>query len=268
MESKTPRVLRPTTLLLAGGLFCSALFLTGCSQMTLLRTQEIRKVEAQVAATRKEVSDLQKAIDELNLKQGGSTNRMRADLTALMTDLKTQISSLHAEIDETQHRLTQLNQKLDKLDQRKVVVSAPAPAMGADSTIRSAPQAVRVIPGLDLDHLFNTAREDYIRGKYDLAYQGFKALYEKDDGGTYKELSLYWMGECLWKADRPDRALEMYQRVLKEFPAGSQGCPARLKMGLIYDQKSDIARRNEIWKQLVAVCPQTNEAERAQELMK
>ena len=255
---------RPATLLLAGGLFLSAGFLTGCAQMTILRTQELRKVEVQVAATRKEVNDLQKAIDDLNMKQGGSTSRMRADLTSLMADLKSQISSLHAEIDETQHRLTQLNQKLDKLDQRKVITTAPS----GDTAHKGPPQPVRVVPGLDLDHLFNTAREDYIRGKYDLAYQGFKALYEKDDAGGYKELSLYWMGECLWKGDRADRALEMYQRVLKEFPSGTQGCPARLKMGLIYDQKSDIPRRNDAWNQLIAVCPQTNEAERARELMK
>ena len=264
MLNKAFQVLRPSTLLLAGGLFVSAGFLSGCSQMTVLRTQELRKVETQVAATRKEVSDLQKAIDDLNLKQGGSTSRMRADLTSLMADLKTQISSLHAEIDETQHRLTQLNQKLDKLDQRKVVVAAPS----VDTSAKAAPQPVRVIPGLDLDHLFNQAREDYIRGKYDLAYQGFKALYEKDDVGGYKELSLYWMGECLLKAERADRALEMYQRVLKEFPAGTQGCPSRLKIGLIHDQKSDIAKRNEAWNQLIAVCPETNEAERARELMK
>ncbi|MCD6024496.1 MAG: hypothetical protein K0Q91_1412 [Fibrobacteria bacterium] len=251
------------TLLLAGGLFVSGGFLTGCSQMTMLRTQELRKIESQVAATRKEVSDLQKAIDDLNLKQGGSSSRMRADLTSLMTELKTQIGSLHAEIDETQHRLAQLNQKLDKLDQRKVVVSP-----SADTASKGPPQPVRVVPGLDLDHLFNQAREDYIRGKYDLAYQGFKALYEKDENGGYKELSLYWMGECLWKAERAERALEMYQRVLKEYPAGTQGCAARLKIGLIHEQRADIPRRNDAWNQLIAACPQSNEAERARELMK
>ena len=254
----------PSTLLLAGGLFVSTGFLTGCSQMTVLRTQELRKVEAEVLATRKDVSDLQKSIDDLNMKQGGSTSRMRADLTSLMAELKTQISGLHAEIDETQHRLTQLNQKLDRLDQRKVITTQPS----TDTANKGPVQPVRVIPGLDLDHLFNTAREDYIRGKYDLAYQGFKALYEKDDVGGYKELSLYWMGECLLKAERPERALEMYQRLIKDFPAGTQGCPARLKIGLIYDQQSEVGRRNDAWNQLIAVCPQTNEAERAKELMK
>jgi TolA-binding protein len=263
MQSKA---FRRSTLPLAGGLTLFAgILLSGCSQMTVLRTQELRKVEAQVGDARKEIADLQKAIDDLNLKQGGSTNRMRADLTSLLTDLQTQIGRLHSEIDETQHRLTQLNQKLDKLDQRKVIVTSDTASRAGS---KAPVQSVKVIPGLDLDHLFNQAREDYIRGKYDLAYQGFKSLYEKDDAGGYKELSLFWMGECLMKAERPDRALEMYQRVTKEFPSGTQGCAARLKVGLIHDQKQDVNRRNEAWNQLIAVCPQSNEAERARELMK
>ena len=246
----------------------SAGLLTGCSQMTMLRTQELRKVEAQVQSSRKEIGDLQKAIDDLNLKQGGSTSRMRADLTALLTDLQTQISRLHSEIDETQHRLGQLNQKLDKLDQRKIVVaSAATTTSGAGKDTSKAP-TVKVIPGLDFEHLFNQAREDYIRGKYDLAYQGFKSLYEKENAGAYRELGLYWMGECRIKADQPERALEMYQRVIKEFPEGSQGCAARLKIGLIHDQREETDKRNDAWKQLIAVCPQSNEAERARELMK
>ena len=261
-----PKALSRATLLLAGGLSLlgSAGFLTGCSQMTILRTQELRKVETQVEASRKEIADLQKAIDDLNLKQGGSTSRMRADLTALLTDLQTQISRLHSEIDETQHRLGQLNQKLDKLDQRKVVVATPA----AGSKDTTKPATVKVIPGLDFEHLFNQSREDYIRGKYDLAYQGFKSLYEKENAGSYRELALYWMGECRLKADQPDKALEMYQRVVKDFPEGTQGCAARLKIGLIHDQRQETSKRNEAWNQLIAACPQSNEAERAKELLK
>jgi TolA-binding protein len=188
---------------------------------------------------------------------------MLADLTSMLTDLQAQISRLHAEIDETQHRLVQLNQKLDRLDQRKIVISqADSAAPG------SAAPAVKVVPGLDLEHMFGQAREDFIRGRYDLAYQGFKAIYEKDDAGAWREQALYWMAECLWKGDKEDRALDMYQRVHTEFPDGTQGCAAWLKAGLIYDQKQDITRRNEMLNRLVATCPQSNEAGRAREILK
>jgi TolA-binding protein len=237
--------------------------LTGCSQMTLLRTHELRQVETQVQETRKELAALQKSVDDLNLQQGGSTNKMRADLTSILTELQGQISRLHSEIDETQHRLSQLNQKLDKLDQRKVVKVAADTAAG-----KNTPATEKVVPGLDLEHLFGQSREDYIRGRYDLAYQGFKAIYEKTDAGAWREQSLYWMAECLLRGEKPERALDFFQRVYTEFPEGSQRCAARLKVGLMYQQRDDIAKRNESLNQLIADCPQSNEAERAKEILK
>jgi TolA-binding protein len=236
---------------------------TGCSQMTLLRTHELRQVETQVAAARQDVANLQKSVDDLNLQQGGSTSKMRADLTSILTDLQGQISRLHSEIDETQHRLGQLNQKLDRLDQRKIVVS-PADSSAPGTT---AP-GIKIVPGLDLEHLFGQAREDFIRGRYDLAYQGFKAIYEKDDAGNWRQQSLYWMAECLWRGEKPERAIDLYQRVAREFPEGSQKCAAWLKLGLIYDQQPDVAKRNEVLNQLIAGCPQSNEAARAREILK
>lgn len=237
--------------------------LGGCSQMTVLRTHELRQVESEVQDARKDIASLQKSVDDLNLQQGGSTNKMRADLTSMLTELQGQISRLHSEIDETQHRLAQLNQKLDKLDQRKVM-----PVAADTSAGKNTPATVKVVPGLDLEHLFGQAREDYIRGRYDLAYQGFKSIYEKTDAGSWREQSLYWMAECLLRGDKPDRALEFFQRVTTEFPDGSQRCAARLKIGLMYDQKQDIARRNEALNQLITDCPQSNEAERAKDILK
>src|SRR5690606_13130026 len=220
------------TLALAG-------LLGGCSQMTVLRTHELRNLGAQIEQTRQEVSQVQKSVDDLNLKQGGSTSKMRADLTSMLTDLQGQISRLHAEIDETQHRLGQLNQRLERMEGRRVVVT-PGGSAAAGTGPADTATTVKVVPGLDLEHMFGQAREDFIRGRYDLAYQGFRAIYEKDNAGAWREQSLYWMAECLWKGDKPDRALEVYARVLTEFPEGSLGCAARLKTGLIHDPREDI----------------------------
>ena len=235
--------------------------LTGCSQMTVLRTHELRQVENQVLESQQRLADLQKSIDELSLQQGGSTNRMRADLTTLLTELQGQINRLHAEIDETQHRLTQLNQKLERLDQRKIVVTP------ADSAAPGTAPVVKVVPGLDLEHMFGQAREDFIRGRFDLAYQGFRSVYEKDESGTWNEQALYWMAECLWRGEKPERALELYQRVISEFPTGGQRCAAWLKTGLIHNQRGDIGQRNAALEQLIASCPQSNEAARAREIL-
>lgn len=256
---------------------------TGCSHITMLRTEELRKVQAEVKVTGKQIETLQKSVDELNLAQGGSTSKMKADLTLMLNQLESQITRLHAEIDETQYRLTQLSAKIEKLDQKKYVVtgapgapgqpgvsgSAPAPAVG-QGPVGQGPngEPVKVIEGLDLEALFNQSRDDYIRGKYDLALQGFKNVYEKDAGGTWRELAMFWLGETLVKQDKIDKALEAYGRVTKEFPRGSKTCASNFKIGLIYHQKHDKSKRDESWTKLSDECPGTNEAQRAKEMQK
>ena len=79
---------------------------------------------------------------------------------------------------------------------------------------------------------------------------------------------MFWLGETMSKQDRTDKALEAYQRVIKEFPRGNKGCSARFKSGLIYHQKKDKAKRDEEWGKLISECPGSNEAQRAQDMQK
>lgn len=256
----------------------SGQILCGCGAYEVLRTQN-EKTQSDVKALSKQVEAVQKSVDELNLAQGGSTSKMKADLTMMLNQLEGQITRLHAEIDETQYRLTQLSAKIEKLDQKKIVVgggavpgSATAPPGSAAGTPGAAPgaggEAVRVVDGLDLEALFNQARDDYIRGKYDLALSGFKTVYEKDAGGTWRELAMFWLGETLLKQEKPDKALEAYARVVREFPRGTKACSAHFKIGLIYNDKKDKAKRDEEWGKLNAECAGSNEAERAKEMQK
>lgn len=245
----------------------------GCSSLTVLRTQEIRAVGDSVKVVEQRVTEVQKSVDDLNLKQGGTSSKMKADLALMLGELKDQISKLQSEIDETQYRLGQLSTKLEHMEQRKIIVgNDTTSAMSGNAngaTAAAKPGApVRVVDGLDLEHVFNQAREDYVRGKYDLSYSGFKTVYEKDAGGSYKELAIYWMGECLYKGGKSDKALEIYERALKEFPRGTKACSSRFKIGLIQNEARAQDKRDEAWGALIKECPASNEAARAQEMMK
>lgn len=254
----------------------SVLLYVGCSKVTMLRTEELKIVQTEVKAVNTRVETLQKSVDEVNLALGGSTSKMKADLTLMLTELNNQIMRLHSEIDETQHRLTQLTAKIDKLDQKKFIVGGAAGAVpgtpGAPGTATPGQPGtgdnVRVVEGLDLENLYNQSRDDYIRGKYDLAFSGFKSVYEKDAGGTWKEQAMYWMGEALLKQEKTDKALEAYKRAVTEFPRGTKTCSARFKIGLIFHEKKDKTKRDEEWTKLIAECPGANETQRAQEMMR
>ncbi len=265
----------------------SVILFVGCSSITMLRTEELRKVQTEVKGVKSQVTDLQKSVDDLNLAQGGTSSKMKADLTLMLRELQGQITRLQSQIEETQYRLNNLGVKIDKLDQKKIImggtgIQAPGSTPGTaplamptpgspttpSATPSPAPEGPRLVDGLDLENLFNQARDDYIRGKYDLALSGFKSVYEKDSGSNWKELAMFWLGETMVKQDRPDKGLEAYQRVIKEFPRGTKTCAARFKSGLIYNQKKDITKRDEEWNKLISDCPGTNEAKRAQEMQK
>ena len=257
---------------------CLSLFvlaLTGCGAFDTLRAQN-DKTQGDVKAVSKQVEALQKSVDELNLAQGGSTSKMKADLTLMLTQLESQITRLHAEIDETQYRLTQLTAKIEKLDQKKIIMGGPgqppAPGTPAAPGTPVAPAAagepVRVVDGLVLEAVFNQGQDDYRSGKCDLGLSGFKTVYEKDQGGSWRERAMFWLGETLVKQDKIDKALEAYGRVTKEFPHGTKVCSARFKIGLIYHQKKDKSKRDEEWAKLSSECAGTNEAQRAQEMQK
>ena len=145
MRLKRISSLLPPAVLLSG-------LLVGCSQITLLRTQELREIGSKVDSSRTQIAEIQKSIDALSLKQGGTSSQMRADLTTMLTDLQSQIGRLHADIDQTQRRLSDLSQKLDRLEQRKVVISGGGfPGSGGPVGVAPpyVPTTVKVVDGLD-----------------------------------------------------------------------------------------------------------------------
>ncbi len=260
-----------TALLLSG-----LVFLGGCSKITLLRTEELRKVDSRVKSVEGKVDSLARSVDDLNISQGGLTSKMKADLTVMLGDLQTQISRLQADIKESQYHFERLGAKVDRLDQRRLVFADgdTVSASGKPSGVVPNPDpgkgkptpSSRVVEGLDVEHLFTQAREDYRLGKYDLAFQGFKTVYEKDAGGSFKDNALYWMGECFLQTNQSEKAIEMFQRCIQEFPRSSRVCAARFKIGLIHHQAKELDKRDEAWKALSTECPGTNEAQRAGEM--
>ncbi len=239
------------------------LMFSGCARLKRVEAN-VDKTNQQVGELTNQVKVLQKVIDDLNVNQGGATNKMKADLTMLIKQLDEQLERLKSEMDESQYRFKQLEKKLDAIaSQRLMITGVPA-----DSGDTSGVPSAKVVSGLDLEKLYNQAREDYIAGKYQVAFKGFETVLQKDITGTYKDLALYWMGECHYKEKKYKEASEYYNRNVSEYPQGSKMCSAYFKLGLIEDELKNKKKRNEIWNTLIKKCDGSNEAYRAKELIK
>ena len=211
-------------ILLIAGL--TSLVFTGCSQMTVLRTQEMKAVGSEVEmrldsvaaqlaqqndSLRAELDSTKALLEASSLAQ----KRMQAEITMLSRRVSDESERNDSRQEEIIYRLDMLLGKSDKILAKKVVVSgAPAP-VSMDSLEREAEKLV------EAEAMFNTARSDYHRGEFKLAYSGFKQVYEQMKQGELAENSLYWMALCLIDVNQVDKAKKVFARMSEAFPDGA-----------------------------------------------
>ena len=220
--------------------------LTGCSQVTMLRTQEMKAVgtDVQVAV----LSNLDSSVQYLSAQNDSlraeldsvkallATNkRMMAEITMLSRRMGDESERNDSRQEEIIYRLDMLLGKSDKILAKKVVVSgAPQAPMSMDSLEREAEKLV------EAEAMFNTARSDYHRGEYKLAYSGFKQVYEQMKTGELAENSLYWMALCLIDAKQKDKAKKVLTSLSDAFPDGQKTCSAMFKLASLHAEDGEV----------------------------
>ena len=241
--------------------------LTGCSQMTVLRTQEMKAVGAEVQANLDSVAvRLQAQNDSLRAELDASAlaqKRMQAEITMLSRRVADESERNDSRQEEIIYRLDMLLGKSDKILAKKVVVSgAPAP-VSMDSLEREAEKLV------EAEAMFNTARSDYHRGEFKLAYSGFKQVYEQMKEGELAENSLYWMALCLIDVAQIDKAKKVFARMSEAFPDGQKTCPALFKLAGLYGEECDVNMQKQYLQKILSTksCEKSAEFEQAAEML-
>ena len=256
-------------ILLIAGL--TSLLFTGCSQLTVLRTQEMKAVGAEVQTSLDSVAiqlqaqndslraEIKKILEESSLAQ----KRMQAEITMLSRRVADESERNDSRQEEIIYRLDMLLGKSDKILAKKVVVSgAPAP-VSMDSLEREAEKLV------EAEAMFNTARSDYHRGEFKLAYNGFKQVYEQMKEGELAENSLYWMALCLIDVNQVDKAKKVFTRMSEAFPDGQKTCPALFKLSSLYGEECDIDMQKQYLQKILSTksCEKSAEFEQAAEML-
>ena len=259
-------------ILLIAGL--TSLVFTGCSQMTVLRTQEMKAVGSEVEmrldsvaaqlaqqndSLRAELDSTKALLEASSLAQ----KRMQAEITMLSRRVSDESERNDSRQEEIIYRLDMLLGKSDKILAKKVVVSgAPAP-VSMDSLEREAEKLV------EAEAMFNTARSDYHRGEFKLAYNGFKQVYEQMKQGELAENSLYWMALCLIDVNQVDKAKKVFARMSEAFPDGAKTCPALFKLANLYGEDCDIDMQKQYLQKILSTksCEKSAEFEQAAEML-
>ncbi len=227
----------------------------------------------------REITDVSRQVENLSAKTGGkddlqSVTRKVADQSALvlksnadiqieLKQLSERIQALQANLDATNQRLATLSNELaatrDSLagvtPSSPPAATTPAqPQPGAPTTPPSsaaapaapgartvAPVAGAPAPGRSVEpaQLYNTAYEDYLRGNFDLAIQGFQEYAQRYPTTDLADNALYWIGECYYSKKAYKEAIDTFTQLLNTYKTSDKAAGALLKKGLAYLELGD-----------------------------
>jgi len=251
---------------------------TSSEDMTLLH-REIIDVQQQVEQLNQSMPDKQDldAVERQMQDFTAQTTRSNADLSMRVEQLQEQIEALHASLEITTRRLEQISQEL--AGARGVSVSGavlppvtaaegsttlPEDSMAGGAALGAAAGAAAAGSSTP-DEVYRTAYEDYMRGNYDLAAQGFQEYLKRWPNNEMSDNALYWTGECLDAQDKTDEALQIFNEVLEQYPASDKAAAAQLKKGLLYLKLGDKGQGVLNLQYVVYEYPGTQEADLARE---
>ncbi len=220
----------------------------------------VLKLSAENDSLRAEMDSLKAQLEASALVQ----KRMMAEVTMLSRRMGDESERNDSRQEEIIYRLDMLLGKSDKILAKKVVVSgAPAAPISMDSLEREAEKLV------EAEAMFNTARSDYHRGEYKLAYAGFKQVYEQMKTGELGENSLYWMALCLIDANQVEKAKKVFTSLADAFPEGQKVCTTMFKLAAIYSTEGNIDMQKQYLQKILnsKTCSTSGEFEQAAEIL-
>jgi len=213
-------------------LFLAAAFAWGC-----VSTGDIELLHREITDVGKRVDDLARAssgkedvaaLSRAVSQQSSALLKSNADIQQEIRALREQMETLQAALEATNQRLAQLSQELAAAREKLQAVGAtpsPAPSTGASQA--------------EPAQLYNSAYEDYLRGNYDLAIQGFAEYLRRYPDTELADNALYWIGECHYSKKDYDKAIETFTQLLNSYQTSDKAPAALLKKGFAYQEKGD-----------------------------
>ncbi len=269
-------------IILAAAVIPLAACSTSSEDMVLLHREitDVQRGVQELQSDSLDKSDLQ-AMESRMQELSSLSMRSNADLAAEVRRLQEQIEALHASLELTTRQLQTISQELAasraRMSTGALLPPVTAVAAGAvvaggggspDGATGAAATATATTTASTPEELYRSAYEDYMRGNYDLASQGFRDYLERWPDTELTDNALYWIGECYDAQDDPAQALEIFTQVLEDYPTSDKAAASQLKKGLLYLKMEDQAQGVVHLQYVVYEYPGTREADLARERLR
>ncbi len=229
----------------------------GCVSTSDIEALQIQlsRIESELASVRAEGSS-KTEVAQLGEEMSDRMRellRVEADMQVELNELSTQIDQLEANLEDTNYRLDQLSKHISRAVQELTVLresSGPGP---------------NAAPVGDPRAMYDAAYNDYLRGNYDLAIQGFEQYLANFPDTDLADNAAYWIGEAYFSQGKYNDAVQEFERILSDFPRSDKRASALLKKGYAYLELGDRRRGVSQLQQVLRDHPGTDEADLARQ---
>ncbi len=220
-------------------------------------------IRAQVDSLRAEQRRLRAALVKLaslSEQNAEANNRLRADLKLQIDQLAEHTQLLSDRLEETGRRISNLPSKM--------MLATPVVAPPADTTKRPGAAdttAMRLRQLEEAQRLYDSAYQDFVKGQYALALQGFAQYLQMQPASSLADNAQYWIGECYYSQKKYPEAILAFQTVITKYPEGEKMASAMLKLGYAQITAGQTTSGKTNLEALVKRFPQSNEAKLARQ---
>lgn len=257
-----------------------SLALVGCAadrELAILRN-DMERMNRQLMQLQVAQEVAQSKPKELVQREFEGERRNIADLKVGVDELRQQVGVLTERLEASD---VQMSRRISALETRLTPGSAPAPlgsrpgpSIAGQTPLPGAPPgelsgSAPTAPGsLEGKRLYQAALNDYQRGKFDLAAQGFRAYMDQAPQGDVADTAQYYLGESLYSAKDYRNAIDEFERLVRDFPQSPQVPSALMKTGYAYYEIKDSVQGRRALRALVEKYPTSKEAKLAEERLR
>jgi tol-pal system protein YbgF len=233
----------------------------------LLRAESERRDSVHLVAVRE--------LGMISRQTGDSVAAIRAQIAQIKGDLSGELYAMQQQLvqvqeltGQSQQRLTELRTQLEAREEQ-IAVTAPAnPARDAAVAAAAASTPETLAPGAPTaDQIYQGSLQQLRRGSVNTARMGFRELLRLYPESPRSADALYFIGES-YAAEQPDTAQRYYQQVVDKFASSPRAATALYKMGLLAEQKRDLAGAKRYYERVVQAYANSDEAALARDRLR
>jgi tol-pal system protein YbgF len=240
---------------------------------------EIRMLQEQQQQLQAMLGNLGDAVKALSTKlddQAGASRKAMADQALTLNGIGDTVRVLREKVDDTNVRVSSVSQEISAL--RQALASAPPPMAspgggstatpgGAESAINPASAAPGAPPasappsqlgvGQSPQQAFDTARDDYMAGRYELAIDGFTSFIRAFPRHPNAAEAQYDIGQAYFNQGKYPDARQALQQVIDAYPQSPSAPEAYFKLGQTYERLNQIDLAKRAYETVVKNYPDT-----------